>query len=282
MKINTIGLICIWAAIITSPLMNNSSHSQTGRVKVASCQIFCLDGDRSGNFARIENALIEAKEKGAEIACFPETSLLGWVNPAAHERAFPVPGEDSDKLCKMAEDYNIFICIGMAEKEGDKLYDSVILIDDNGNIILKHRKINTLDELMSRPYTPGKDIKTVETRFGNIGMLICADTFKKEILSGMAKLKPGLMLIPYGWAAQENAWPGHSGELEKTVRNAAMAIGCPVVGTDLVGQITNGPWTGLTYGGASVICDENGKILATGKDRDKDVIITELSIRIDD
>jgi len=110
------------------------------------------------------------------------------------------------------------------------------------------------------------------------GMIICADSFKKEILDDMAKLKPDLMLIPYGWAAGENAWPEHAKQLEKTVKNAAQIIGCPVIGTDLVGQITNGPWTGLTYGGASVVADKDGNILAIGKDRDRDILIVEVPI----
>ena len=255
----------------------NPAPSQTKTVKIALAQIFCLDGDRSGNFARIESALNEAVEKGAEIVCFPETAILGWVNPVAHERAYPIPGDDSNRLCKLAADNNVFISIGLAEKEDDKLFDSVILIDNKGNIILKHRKINTLDELMDKPYTSGTAIKTAYSKFGKIGMLICADSFKKEILEEMANLKPDLMLIPYGWAAQEDAWPEHAKQLENTVKHAAKTIGCPVVGTDLIGQISHGPWTGLVYGGASVVSDGKGNILAVGKDRDRDILIVDLN-----
>ena len=57
-------------------------------VKIGMAQIFCLDGDREGNFTRIEYAIQEATEKGAQIVCFPEMAVLGWVNPEAHQRAF--------------------------------------------------------------------------------------------------------------------------------------------------------------------------------------------------
>ncbi len=267
--------------IILIPILSivsfNNTQAQQRTVRIALAQIFCLDGDRSGNFARIEGAIAEAKEQGAEIVCFPETAILGWVNPDAHERAFPIPGEDSDRLCKLAKVNNIFISIGLAEKEGEKLYDSVILIDNKGNIILKHRKINIVTELMSPPYTLGSDIKIVDTKFGKIGLLICADSFKEEILNEMKELKPDLMLIPYGWAAGEDAWPEHAKALERTVQNTAKTIGCPVIGTDLIGQISHGPWTGLTYGGASVVSDATGNILAVGKDRDREVVIVTVS-----
>jgi len=252
--------------------------NRMGNVKVAMCQIFCLDGDRSGNFARIEHAIAAAKKARADIICFPETVILGWVNPDAHQRAYPIPGEDSDRLCRLAEKYRTHICVGLAEKDGQNLYDSVILIDDTGRILLKHRKINILTELMTPPYTPGSEVNAVQTRFGRIGLLICADTFLDDLLCRMAELKPDLVLVPYGWAAEEDKWPEHGKNLEKVVRKAAVKTSSVVVGTDVVGEITHGPWTGQTYGGQSVAVDKNGKTLAVAADRDADVKIIAVKL----
>jgi predicted amidohydrolase len=246
--------------------------------KAAICQIFCLDGDRRGNFVRIENAIGEAKDAGADIACFPETALLGWVNPDAHKRARPIPGEDSDRLCRLAEDYNLYLCIGLAEKQESNLYDSVVLIDNKGNILLKHRKINLLTELMSPPYTPGERIDAVETKFGKIGLLICADTHDNTILKRMAALKPDLLLVPYGYAAVEDDWPGHGKKLEKVVTNTARKTKAFVIGTNLVGEITHGPWSGRIYGGQSVAVDGTGRVVTIAKDRDRDIIIVNINI----
>jgi predicted amidohydrolase len=244
--------------------------------KAAICQIFCLDSDRLGNFVRIENAIREAKEAWADIACFPETALLGWVNPDAHERAFPIPGEDSDKLCRLARDYNLHLCVGLAEKEGRCLYDSVVLIDNKGKILLKHQKINLLTELMSPPYTAGKSVDSVETEFGKIGLLICADTHDDKILRRMAALKPDLLLVPYGYVATEDEWPGHGKVLEKVVTNTAKKTGAFVIGTNLVGEITHGPWKGRTYGGQSIASDRTGRVVVNAKDRDRDIKIISI------
>jgi len=244
--------------------------------KAAICQIFCLDGDRRGNFVRIENAIREAKEAGADIACFPETAILGWVNPDAHKRAFPIPGEDSERLCRMAKDYNLHLCVGLAEKEGRSLYDSAVLIDSKGNILLKHRKINLLTELMNPPYTAGKNIDAIKTEFGKIGLLICADTHDGKILKRMAALKPDLLLIPYGYAAAEEEWPGHGKELEKVVTNTAKKTGAFVIGTNLVGEITHGPWKGRIYGGQSVAVNSTGQVMVVARDRDWDVKIINI------
>lgn len=245
-------------------------------IRIAMAQIFCLDGDRSGNFVRIENAIREAKAGEADIICFPETVILGWVNSEAHKRALAVPGEDSGRLCELAKKYGIFLCVGLAIKDGMKLYDSALLIDKKGRIVLKHRKIDILTDLMTPPYTPGKEVNVVDTEFGKIGVLICADTHSDEILGRMAALKPDFLLVPYGYAEREKNWPEHGRKLEKVVVKAAKITGAFVVGTNLVGEITKGPWKGRIFGGHSVLADKNGKILTIGADRDREIKIVSV------
>jgi len=241
------------------------------------CQIFSLDGDRYGNFVRIENAIGQAKDAGAEIICFPETIILGWVNSDAHERAHSIPGKDSERLSELAKDYQTYLCVGLAEKEGRNLYDSAVLINDEGQILLKHRKINVLTELMTPPYTTGKNVNAIETKFGKIGLLICADTHKDEILNRVAALKLDLLLVPYGYAAVENEWPGHGKELQNVVTGTAKKTGAPVVGTNLVGEITKGPWKGRVYGGHSIAVDKTGRTISIAKDRDRDINIVRIN-----
>jgi len=247
------------------------------KIRIAMCQILCLDGDRNGNIARMDVAMDRARDMPVDIVCFPETVFYGWVNPEAHTRAQPIPGEDSEILCNLARQ-GAFVCAGLEEKDGDKLYDSALLIDGDGRILLKHRKIILLSELMTPRYAPGRDVQVAETEFGKIGVLICADTHDQEILERMASLKPDLVLVPYGYAAPEEAWPAHGKQLERVVQNAARVIGAPVIGTNLVGQITHGPWRGQTYEGHSVAVDRRGRILAVGFDFLDTNIVLEVSI----
>jgi predicted amidohydrolase len=261
---------------MSSPTKSHSLKSK--EVKIAMAQIICIDGDRAGNLVRIENAIVKAKEKDAEIIVFPESCLLGWINPDAFKRACPIPGKDSDLICQLAKKYKMYICIGLDEKDGEKLYDAAILIDDNGNILLKHRKINVLSELMSPPYSVGEGVQAVKTKFGTIGVMICADSFMENLLDSMKSKKPDLLLIPYGWAAVENDWPAHGEELVKVVKNASKTINCPVIGTNLIGQISHGPWTGQIYAGLSVAYDNKNDNLVIGKDREKDIVFITIEL----
>jgi predicted amidohydrolase len=244
-------------------------------VRIAICQILSLDGDRQGNFIRIKNAIREAKDGSSDVACLPETALLGWVNPDAHERASAIPGPDSDRLCRLAKDYDIHLCVGLAEKEGKHLYDTALLIDNTGKILLKHRKISLLAELMSPPYRAGKSVNVAETTFGRVGLLICADTHESDILKQTAALEPDLLLIPYGYAATEDAWPAHGKVLERVIANTARRTGAFVVGTNLVGEITHGPWKGRLFGGHSAAANKTGRTVAAAKDRERDINIVE-------
>ena len=246
---------------------------------IAMCQIFILDGDRSGNFVRIENAIVEAKSKGAELICFPEATMLGWLNSDAHARACTIPGPDSEQLCELAKKYGVYLCVGVEEFELGRLFNSALLIDDRGQILLKHRQVNIPQKLMSPPYSAGSesDIATVNTRFGKIGLFICADTHREDLLDRMAALKPNLLLVPYGYAEEELKWPAHGVEFHNVVINAAKRTGAAVLGTNPVGRISRGPWGGRVYGGNSIAVDKTGNIIDTAKDRDRDVKIVPVT-----
>ncbi len=252
-----------------------------GRIRLAVCQILCIDGDAEGNFRRIENALEVATAGKAQLACFPESAILGWENPDAFKMAGPIPGPHSDRIAALASKYKMMICIGVDELDGPgRLYGAAILVDEKGKILLKHRKLNVLPELMDPPYSTGKpeDIAAVDTPLGRIGILICADTFTEAYVKRAGSLNPDVLLVPYGWAAPKHKWPGHAKNLHNTVAKAARWAGCPVVGTDVVGMITHGPWTGQTYGAASVVADREGKIVTILRDRDVDVQVIDLPI----
>jgi len=274
-----LGAVIAIAALVSSlPAVAQKAARQT--VRLAICQIMVIDGDREGNFRRIEYALEDAAGQHAQIAVFPESSVLGWENPDAHKMAEPIPGKDSERIGALARKYGVMIAIGMDEKDGDKLYDSAILVDKTGKLLWKHRKINVLAWLMKPPYSEGRpeDIGVVQTEFGRIAVLICADTFTDAFAERLKALKPDLMLVPYGWAATNDKWPEHSKELEELVKKRSAQVECPMAGVDLVGEMTHGPWAGWTYGGSSFVADGSGRIVFTARDRAADVRVIEVAV----
>lgn len=256
-----------------------ATQSRPKTVRVAACQIL-VDGNRDSAFERVEAALGLAAEQGAQVACFPETSFFGWVNPEAHDEADGIPGATTERLGELARRYDMLIAIGLAEKSGDDLYDSAVLIDNTGDLLLHHRKVNVLAELMDPPYTTGLDAKrsVVSTRFGRIGMLVCADTFDEVVVGQIAAASPALVLVPYGWAAAAEAWPEHGESLTAWVKHTAQRVKAPVVGVDGTGSIQHGPWKGFLYGGQSPVCDRAGEVLGVLADRAPEVRTFEIEL----
>jgi len=281
-RINTLQrtLLVIVVAALSLAGRVNAQESHKDLVRVAIGQILVIDGDRPGNFRRIENALDRARALRADLIVFPESVILGWENPDAYRLAQPIPGDDSRRIGQLARHYGLMILIGLDEKAGASLYDSAILVNKEGRLLWKHRKINARDALMSPPYAAGsaQDIGVVSTELGRLALLICADTFTDSHLDRLKALHPDLLLVPYGWAAPVEQWPEHSKELENLVRRRAAELAVPLVGVNSVGEMTHGSWKGQLYGGSSFVADAHGNTIFAGRDRDTDLQVVEIRL----
>ena len=267
------------AAPALAPAPQPSSKADTSdpdALRVALCQIE-VRPDLELGLAAVDRALEQASAQGAALAVFPEACLLGWVNPEAHTAAAPIPGATTARLGALAERHGLMVAIGLAERDGDALHNSAVLIDSDGTLLLRHRKVNVLSELMDPPYTPGDGRPAVvDTRLGRIALLICADTFEAPIVEAVGEQHPQLVLVPYGWAAPAGDWPEHGESLHGWIAHTARAVDAPVVGVDSTGEISHGPWAGLALGGQSFVCDRTGTPLAQLADRRTEVRVVEI------
>lgn len=246
-------------------------------LRVAACQIL-VDGDPEAAMERIDQALALAHADGAHIALFPEACLFGWVNPAAHGLADPIPGATTERLGQLARKHDIMLALGLAERDGENLHNAAVLIDRDGALLLKHRKLNILSELMQPSYVPGESARdsVVQTRYGRIGLLICADTFQDESVAELASSSPDLVLVPYGWAAPEADWPGHGKSLHAWIRATARRTKAPVLGVDSVGEIVTGPWKGYPLGGQSAFSNAEGELAGPLADREPELRVFQV------
>ena len=103
-------------------------------------------GDLRSNLLRAARMTAEAAAGGADIIVLPEAMDLGWTHHSASELAEPVPdGATFEYLSDLAVDHAIYICSGITERDGDYLFNSAVLIDRRGHLLIKHRKINELE-----------------------------------------------------------------------------------------------------------------------------------------
>jgi apolipoprotein N-acyltransferase len=136
-------IVCLAAALPVHAGADENSAS----VRVALVQ---LDSSDVGNFRKMEELAKQAKQQGAELVVFPEASSFGWLNPKAFTDAEPIPGAQASKFAAIARSANIWLATGLEERgpkaseHAFQAYDSGILINPQGEIVLHHRKHNVL------------------------------------------------------------------------------------------------------------------------------------------
>ncbi|MDO8586407.1 MAG: carbon-nitrogen hydrolase family protein [Armatimonadota bacterium] len=248
-------------------------------LRVAMAQIRVEDGDVLGNMQRAEGAVRQSAAQGADFVCIPEAADYGWLYESARRDAYPIPGTYTKLLSRLAKELNVWVSAGCLEKDGEKTYNSAVIIDRKGKIVLKHRKINTLKNLTKKLYDPGDpdSLKVVDTEFGRIGMTICADNFSIKNPKRIAEQGAWLLITPHGFAAKSGDLRSNANGYQEHIQNIGKQTGMWVVGTDTVlGKVAAGQWKGWWHTGCSTIASPKGEAAAVAKFLHPDLVVFDI------
>lgn len=116
------------------------------------------------------------------------------LDPSVLPDPQPIPGPHSDRIAAIARANGLYICCGLVERDGEHIYNTAILLDDQGRILLKYRKINVLDVAFDM-YSIGTHLSVVDTKFSRIGVNICSDNYGDSLDIGSVLGRMGARLI---------------------------------------------------------------------------------------
>ena len=219
---------------------------------------------KESNIKRTIAALRMAGEQGADLVLSHEDIMGGGHyarNELRHvfsEIAEEIPGPASDKLSKIAREYNMYVAACYYEKDNGKFYNAAILIGRGGEIVGKYRKIH-LPGLERWLVEPGSEIPVFKTDIGNIGFGICYDIAFPEQMRSLALNGADIILHPaagWGFVYGENETMG-----EALARVRAAENQCYLV------YAKNYPF------GKSCIVSNDGTILAENASAEEDGIV---------
>jgi len=231
-------------------------------------QMLVASGAVSDNLERARAMIQRASGEGCAAVLLPECLNVGWTSEATRDLAEPIPGAHSEMLAAAARDAGIHVVAGLAERAGDRIYNSAVLISPAGEILALHRKINELSIAVSL-YHVGDRLMVAETPFGRIGVNICADNFPNSLVLGHALGRMGcqVLLSPCAWAVE----PDHNNETDPYGKLWLDAYGelarlydMTVVGVSSVGRLADGPWAGRKCIGCSLAVGPGGRMLVRG------------------
>jgi len=218
----------------------------------------------------------QAADDGADLALFPELLIHGHCTPNTWEIAEPVPdGPSTKKIIQLAQAYNMFLSVGLSEKENDLVYNTQILVGPNG-YIGKQRKLHlSRDEVLF--YKGGRELPVFDIGKCKIGTIICYDNQFPELARILALRGADVLLMPH--AARVEMWTDNpqsitaarqatydlftSGYRMRARENACFAIVADQAGR--AGYVPSHPQDSPAqphHAGAALIINPDGKLIA--------------------
>ncbi|PCJ80956.1 MAG: nitrilase [Bacteroidetes bacterium] len=169
------------------------------KTKIAAAQLSPVFLDKVKTTDKACKAILEAGENGAKLIVFPEAYISGypdwvWLIPNSKgaelnqlyvklvENAVSIPDNTTNKLCEAAKSAGVSVVMGMHERNsetsGTSLFNSLLFINEKGEITGKHRKlIPTGGEKLVWSQGDGSTFKSYDTQAGKIAGLICWENF---------------------------------------------------------------------------------------------------------
>ncbi len=267
-----VRLIAVLLGVFVFPTLSAAQNT----VRVAVVQ---LKSQQVGDFSAMTSLALEAASGGAKLVIFPESSALGWLNPSVFTNAAPIPGATSISLATIAVSAGVWVAASVAERGPPILvggaptgfyyaYDSGLLINPQGLIVLHHRKHNVLLNAFNPAdcppgfvggcnYSAGllSDITVAQTPFGRTAILVCADAYTRDTttLQALKALMPEFVIVPWGVTAGALAECGQESfnATGFAAKAAAFLQTAYVVGANAVGTRPYGRFLPSWYCGTS-------------------------------
>lgn len=250
------------------------------KVKVAALQFSCSK-DVQENINKAEKMVREAADNGANIILLPELFERQYFCQEKrydyYDYALPLEKNPAvNRFKEVAKELGVVIPVSFYERDIDRLFNTVAMIDADGSVLGIYRKTHIPDDHFYQEkfyFTPGDTgFKVFDTRFGCIGVGICWDQWFPETARCMAVQGAEMLLYPTAIGSEPILDVDSSGHWRRVMQGHAAANLMPVVAANRIGVETVEPCkenagqsSSLDFYGCSFIADATGDIIASAK-----------------
>jgi len=205
----------------------------------------------SANLDALESLCRLAVEVKVDLIALPELAFTGYnIFERLDDLAEAIDGPIVTQVAKLANQYNLHVLFGLAERrDSSGLSNVAVLIDDNGQRLATYDKRYLWDR-EHEFFTAGKKPCVVDTRFGKLGLMICYDNEFPEVARELAQAGAQIILSPTA-----NMLPNAERQVLQ-VRARAMDNQCFVACVNRSGEEDN-----LQYCGNSIVAGPDGEVL---------------------
>ncbi len=257
---------------------------------------------RASAVQRLHEMMREAASRGADMVVFPELALTTffpryWMTEQeAQARYFErtMPGPETQILFDTARELGIGFYLGYAEISAQgRPYNTSILVDKNGDIVGRYRKVHLPGHSDHKPTAPFQHLEKKyfdvgnegffvwETMQANIGMCLCNDRRWPETWRMLSLQGADIVALGYNTPSVNIHWPEptHLRMLHHLVTLQSAAYqNCVWIGAAAKAGLEDGSH----LIGGSVIVAPTGEIMAQAQSEDDEVIFCQADLALGD
>ncbi|WP_028311784.1 Nit6803 family nitrilase [Derxia gummosa] len=210
-------------------------------VRAAAVQIAPVLDSADGTLEKVCAAIDEAAARGVELIVFPETFvpyypyfsfvrppvLMGREHLRLYELAPTVPGPVTDAVAERARRHGMVVVLGINERDHGTLYNTQLVFDADGSLVLKRRKITpTYHERMVWGQGDGAGLRPVDTRVGRVGALACWEHYNPLARYALMAQHEEIHCAQFPGSL---VGPIFGEQMDVTIRHHALESGCFVI-----------------------------------------------------
>lgn len=242
-----------------------------------------LNDDEDSNIARISDMVTDAATQGAQIILPPELFSSPYFCKIEDEALFDLAKPTSEHpsvlaMQKLAKAHKVAIPTSFFERDGHHYYNSLAMIDDQGEILGVYRKSHIPDgpgyeeKYYFRPGNSGFKIWGI---FGvKIGVGICWDQWYPECARAMALMGAEMLLYPTAIGSEPYDEELDTSRMWRRAMIGHAVSNCmPVIAANRIGNED-----GQKFYGHSFIADEWGDFLVQYGAEESGILLAELDL----
>jgi len=240
------------------------------QVTVAVVQMAPRLGEVEANLERMGKQVEDiCRDQKVDLIVFPELVTTGYeCGVRFTDLAENLPGHIVGYMGQRASDFGVHLAFGLAEKHKVEsvIYDSVVLIDPQGELLTTYRKVHLRGE-ERLAFRAGYRFDVAETSFGLVGLLLGWDVAFPEAARCLALQGAELLCVCANWEQPNaNAWRSY-------VLTRALENSCFVAGANRVGEEYS-----YRFCGNSAIVGPRGESLRTLEEAVEGVCLVTLDL----
>lgn len=265
-------------------------------VRVAAVQAAPVFLDLDATVEKVVALTKEAAAGGASLVVFPEAFVptypdwvwrhRPWADGEWYQRLFDnsvdVPGPAADALAAGAREAGAWLCVGVNERDGGTLYNTLLYFSPDGSLVGRHRKLMpTGGERLVWGFGDGSGLEVFDTPLGRIGGLICWENYMPLARAALYAQGIDIYLAPT-WD-NSDMWVPTLRHIAKEGRVYVVGVTHCLRGSDVPRDL---PGADEIYGGDedwlargnSAIVDPEGNILAGPLEEAEGIVMADLDV----